>query len=127
MSPLASANVLPCSEESNSARLSYSFCTSSRKRDSTRARRWLRRGRVGDRLLDLGLGRQRDLGLDFPRIGVEHVAGASGRAFDLLAADEMTDIAHCDLPELLCRPRIPGLLLTAGAVAAWDSPGYGLR
>ena len=39
MSPLESAKVLPCSEESSLARLSYSFCTSSRNLNSTRARR----------------------------------------------------------------------------------------
>ena len=39
MSPLASARVLPCSEESSLARLSNSFCTSSRNLNRTRARR----------------------------------------------------------------------------------------
>ena len=39
MSPLESAMVLPCSEESSLARLSNSFCTSSRNLNSTRARR----------------------------------------------------------------------------------------
>src|ERR1700716_4357860 len=39
MSPLESAKVLPCSEESSRARLSNSFCTSSRNLNITRARR----------------------------------------------------------------------------------------
>ncbi len=39
MSPLESATVLPCSEESSSARLSNSFCTRSKNLNSTRARR----------------------------------------------------------------------------------------
>ena len=39
MSPLESTKVLPCSEESSRARLSYSACTSSRNLNITRARR----------------------------------------------------------------------------------------
>src|SRR5712671_458848 len=116
MSPLASAKVLPCSRDSSSARLSYSFWTSSRNRNKTR----LRRRRVGDRLLDLGFGRQRHLGLDLARIGVENVAGASGAALDLLAADEMADVTHADLPELPCRPR-----LMAGPPADLAAAGMG--
>ena len=39
MSPRASGKVLPCSEDSSLARSSYSFCTSSRNLNITRARR----------------------------------------------------------------------------------------
>ena len=49
---------------------------------------------IGDGLLDLGLGGEGDLGLDLAGIGVEHVAGAAGRALDLLAADEVADLTH---------------------------------
>src|SRR5262249_52017086 len=40
MSPLEAAMVLPCWEERSRARLSISFCASSRNLKSTRARRW---------------------------------------------------------------------------------------
>ncbi len=50
--------------------------------------------RVGDRLFDLGSGRQRDFGLNLTGIGIEDVAEAPGRPFHLLAADEMANLAH---------------------------------
>src|SRR5262249_60596536 len=56
--------------------------------------------RFGDRLSDLGLGREGDLGLHFAGIGVVDVAGASGLALDLLAADEMADFSHSALPAI---------------------------
>ena len=49
---------------------------------------------IGNRLFDLGAGRQSDLGLDLAGIGVEHVPEAAGLALDRLTADEMTDFAH---------------------------------
>ena len=86
MSPLASAKVLPCSEESSLARSSYSFWISSRNLNITRARRCglvaAQAGcaacGIGDGLLDLGLAGERDLGLDLAGVGVEHVAGPAG-------------------------------------------------
>ena len=54
----------------------------------------LRRLGVGDRVLDLGLLGEGDLGLHLAGIGIEHVAGAAGRALHLLAADEVADLAH---------------------------------
>ena len=57
------------------------------------------RGRgVGDRLFDLGLAGEGDLGLHLAGVRVEHVALPAGRALDLLAADEMADLAHCFPP-----------------------------
>src|SRR5262249_14765727 len=64
----------------------------------------LRGGRVGDRLLDLALAGEGHLGLDLARVGVEHVASASRPALDLLAADEMADLAHPASPAMSCRP-----------------------
>src|SRR5579885_3034561 len=49
---------------------------------------------IGDRALDLRAVGERDLGLHLSGIGVEDVAEAPRRALDLLAADEMTDLAH---------------------------------
>ncbi len=49
---------------------------------------------IGDRLLHLRFLGEGDLGLHLAGIGVEHVAAASGGARDLLAADEMADLAH---------------------------------
>ena len=46
---------------------------------------------VLDRGPDLGLGRQRHLGLDVARHRFEDVRGASRRALDLAAADEMSN------------------------------------
>ncbi len=54
----------------------------------------LRGRRVGDRRLHVGLAGERDLGLHLAGVRIEHVAGASGCAGNLLAADEMADIAH---------------------------------
>ncbi len=54
----------------------------------------LRRFRVGDRVLDLGLAREGDLGLHLAGIGIEHVAEAARGSLHLLAADEMADLAH---------------------------------
>src|SRR6478736_4370090 len=59
---------------------------------------------VRDRLLDLGLARERDLGLHFAGVRIEYVAGPPGRAGNLLAVDEMTDVAH----EALSRPPTGG-------------------
>ena len=64
----------------------------------------LGRGRVGDRLLDLGLAGKGDLGLNLAGVRVEHVAGPPGRSFDLFAADEVADVAH-SLPPV----RLPAL------------------
>ena len=74
--------------------------------------------RVGDGLLDLVLAGERDLGLHLAGIGIEHVAGPARGALDLLAADEMTDVAHHVLPPALSRvingvrrtPRVVSLL-----------------
>ena len=52
---------------------------------------------IGDRLLDLRLAGESDLGLNLAGIGVENVAAAAGCSRHVLAADEMTDLAH-DFP-----------------------------
>src|SRR5262249_4358398 len=64
-----------------------------------------------DRGFDLRAGRKRDLGLDFTRIGIEHVTEAAGFAGNRLAADEMPDLSHgyspflaASAPELPLRP-----------------------
>src|SRR5882757_7519775 len=54
----------------------------------------LRRRGIGDGSLDLRCRGQGDLGLHLAGIGIEHVAAATGRAGDRLAADEMADLAH---------------------------------
>ena len=126
MSPLESAKVLPCSEESSRARSSYSAWISSRNLNITRARRCglvaAQAGEgglgVGDRLLDLGLAGEGDLGLHLAGVGVEHVAVPAGRALDLLAADEMADLTHC------CPPWRPDAVNKSLTV---DSAGRGLR
>ncbi len=102
MSPLASATILPCSEDRSCARLSYSLLQQLEElehhaRAALRIGRGpgrLRRLRVGDGGLDLGLGGEGDLGLDLAGVGVEHVAATAGRARHRLAADEMSDLAH---------------------------------
>ena len=109
MSPLASAKVLPCSEDSSWARSSYSAWTSSRNLNITRARRCglvaAQAGCAAAALamacLDLGLAGERDLGLHLAGIGIEHVAQSAGGALDLLAADEMADLTH-GLPPCDC-------------------------
>ena len=92
MSPRASGTVLPCSEESSFARLSYSFCTSSRNLNMTRARRWglvaaqpgCAACGIGDGVLDFGVLGESDLGLHIAGIGIENVAEAAGGPFDRL-------------------------------------------
>ena len=54
--------------------------------------------RIGNRLLDLGLGGECHLGLHLAGIGVENIAKASRRALHLFAADEVADLAHGFLP-----------------------------
>ena len=102
MSPRASGRVLPCSEESSLARLSYSFCDQLEKlehhagaalRIGRRPGR-LRGLRIGDGVLDLGMLGERDLGLHLAGVGIENVAEAPGGSFDRLAADEMADLTH---------------------------------
>ena len=106
MSPLASGSVLPCSEESSAASESHLLCDQLQELEH-HARAALRIGRgpgrlrglrIGDRVLDLGLAGERDLGLDLAGIGIEHVAEAAGRALDRLAADEMADLTHTCSP-----------------------------
>ena len=58
----------------------------------------LRGLRVRDRGLDFLLARERDPGLHFAGIGIEHVAEPAGCACDHLAADEMADLTHTRLP-----------------------------
>ena len=48
---------------------------------------------------------KRDLGLHLAGVGIEHVAAPAGGALDLLAADEMADLAH----HFLLRTRVPRL------------------
>jgi hypothetical protein len=60
----------------------------------------LRRLGIGDRLLDLRLAGEGDLGLHLAGIGIEHVATAAGSARHRLAANEMADLAHRHLPRL---------------------------
>ena len=102
MSPLASAKVLPCSEDRSRARSSNSLLDQLEKFDHD-AGAALRIGggpgregrlRIGDRLLDLGLGGQRDLGLHLAGIGIEDVAETSRCALHLFAADEVADLTH---------------------------------
>jgi hypothetical protein len=59
---------------------------------------------IGDCLLDLGLRGQRDLRAHFAGVGVEHVRGAA-RSLDLLAADEMADLAHGFAPGFFVKVR----------------------
>jgi hypothetical protein len=54
----------------------------------------LRSFRVGDSVLDFGMLGERNLGLHFAGIGIEHVAKPPGSPFDGLAADEMADLTH---------------------------------
>ena len=54
---------------------------------------------IDDRVLDLGVLGQRDLGLHLAGIGIEHIAEPPRTALDLLAADEMADLAHRVLHE----------------------------
>ena len=123
MSPLASGNVLPCSEERSLASESVSLREQIEEFEQ-HARAALRVGRgpaglrllgIGDGFLDLGLAGERDLGLDLAGIGVEDVAEAAGLALDRLAADEMTDVAHSRPPMQLHREPC------AGPFADWDS------
>ena len=102
MSPLASAKVLPCSEESSRASV-VEFLLHQLQELEHDARAPLRIGRgpgrlrrLGDRdgVLDLGVLGEGDLGLHLAGVGIEHVAEAPGRAFHLLAADEVADLAH---------------------------------
>ncbi len=84
------------------ARLSYSFCTSSRNLNITRERRCglvaaqagCAASRIGNRVLDLGMLGERHFGLHLAGIGIEDVAEPSGGPFDGLAADEMADLTH---------------------------------
>ena len=77
MSPLASAKVLPCSEDSSRARSSYSFCTSSRNLNMhPRAPLRIGRGpagerglRIGDGVLDLGCLASATLACTSPVLG----------------------------------------------------------
>jgi hypothetical protein len=55
---------------------------------------------VFDRGADLGLGGERDLGDHFAGHRLEHVRRAAGGPFHILAADKMSDLAHCVLPDL---------------------------
>ena len=82
MSPLASAKVLPCSEDSSSREVVV-FLLHQLEELEHHARAALRIGRgpgrlrglgIGDGLLDLGLAGERDLGLHLAGIGIEHVA-----------------------------------------------------
>ena len=86
MSPLASANVLPCSDESSRASSSNSFCDQLEEFEH-HARAALRIGGgpgrlrglgIGDGVLDLGVLGERDLGLHLAGIGIEDVAEAAG-------------------------------------------------
>ncbi len=106
MSPLASAKVLPCSDERSRARSSYSALDQLQELEHD-AGAALRIGGgpagegglgIGDGLFDLGFPRQRDLGLHLAGIGIENVAETARRALDLLAADEMADLAHAYSP-----------------------------
>ena len=62
---------------------------------------WLRRLRVGDGMLDLGMLGQRHLGLHLAGIGIEDVAEASGGPFDGVAPDEMANLTHGSLLRFL--------------------------
>jgi len=54
----------------------------------------LRRRSDHDGMLDLGVLRQRHLGLDLAGVGIEYVAEAPRIALDLPAAHEVADFAH---------------------------------
>ena len=105
MSPFESANTLPCSEES-SARQAVEVLLHQFEELEHHAGAALRIGRgpgrlrrrgVRDRVLDLGVAGERHLRLHLAGIGIEHVAEAARSALDLLAADEMADLAHAVL------------------------------
>ena len=107
MSPLESAKVLPCSEDSSLARLVVLLLHQLEELEQ-HARAPLRVGRgpgrlrrlgVGDRVLDLGLAGEGDLGLHLAGVGVEHVAAAAGACRHLLAADEMAGAHGVDAAE----------------------------
>src|ERR1039458_2928594 len=104
MSPRASGSVLPCSDESSLARLSYSFCTSSRNLNITRARR-------------CGLGSQYNIGMmqailvgqsyqlqkvwteDYRSTGTFHALVISGTHVAILAAFFLFVLRLCFVPE----------------------------
>ena len=101
-SPLASAKVLPCSED-RSRREAVEFLLREVEELHQHARAPLRvRGRpgrlrsLGDRygVLDLGMLGEGHFGLHLAGIGIEHVAEASRSPLHLFAADEVADLTH---------------------------------
>jgi hypothetical protein len=63
--------------------------------------------RIGDRVFDLRVLRERDFCLNLPSIGVKYIAEAARRAWNRFSSDKMADLTHG--PNSLIFLIIPGM------------------